>query len=167
MGLGQRMLDPETGLELEVLIPAPSAWSADSVRGRMLANDPTQGGVTSNPFIDALQVQSTIPDPSLQPSSDPMAVASGTTASGGDTLESSSLLEKAMFTLFGTPDSMMTAEEESTAHGKRDNAAALAKSSAENPGAAHMGIPSASGGSSLGEMLSFLPGLIKGLSGLV
>jgi hypothetical protein len=159
MGLGQRMLDPETGLELEVLIPAPSAWSADSVRGRMLANDPTQGGVTSNPFIDALQVQSTIPDP--------MAVASGTTASGGDTLESSSLLEKAMFTLFGTPDSMMTAEEESTAHGKRDNAAALAKSSAENPGAAHMGIPSASGGSSLGEMLSFLPGLIKGLSGLV
>lgn len=169
MGTGPRMIDPETGLELEVLTPTPATWSADSVRGKMLAADPTQGGLMAgeNPFLATMEVNQPIPDPSLS-TTVPESMAPGATAApaSGGQLRPSSLLDMVVHTLFGTPDSKLSPEEESEKHAKRNDMAALSKSAAENPGAAHMGIPSVSGGSSLGEALGFLPGLIKGIGGI-
>lgn len=171
--MGQKMIDPQTGLELDILEPAPTIFSADSVRGRMLANDPTQGGAAagSNPFLESMEATAGPATPDTHaaaqavgfPTQDQRVMGGGS----GGTLRPSSLLDKVLFTLTGTPDSKMTPEQEREKHAQRDSAAAMSKSAAERPGEQFMGIPSVGGGSSLGEALGFLPGLIKGLGGLL
>lgn len=157
---GQKMIDPDTGLELEVLTPSPPMWSADSVRGRMLAEDPTQGGASAggNPFVEALQLEA-LPDPAAQVAT-PLP-APGATAAPTGGLRSSSLLDKVLFTVFGTPDSMLTGDEQGAKAAERGKASELARSAATNPGEAHMGIPTAGGGS-IGDSIFKIAKLFAG-----
>jgi len=166
---GPTMIDPSTGLELTVLTPAPTMWSQDSVRGQMM--EPSTPGATSgnggNPFLQAIDTP-----PVSTPQTASAAEAVGIPVQGpvmgggsGGGLRPSSLLDKVLFTAFGTPDSMLSPEEEKAAHQRRNDAADMSRSAAEDPGEAHMGIPNA-GGKSLGESLDFLPTLMKMLGGL-
>jgi hypothetical protein len=165
-----KMIDPETGLELEVLTPAPASWSQDSVRGRMMESPPpiATGPVSENPFLTATNTVPPLPNPDTAAAAQAVGLpADGPVMGGGSggTLRPSSLLDKVMHTVFGTPDSMLSPEEEAEVHARRKSASAMSRSAAENPGEDFMDIPS-TGGNSLGESLSFMPKLIKGLGGL-
>lgn len=160
---GQIIIDPDTGLELEVLQPTPPMWSADSVRGRMLAEDPTQGGASAggNPFTEALQAENAVPDPMVATTPAPL---SGATAAPRSGLRPSSLLDKVMFAAFGTPDSMLTGDEQGARAAKRKQVSAMATSAATNPGEAHMGIPSVDG-DSFGDSIFKIAKLFAGGGG--
>lgn len=155
------IIDPETGLELTVLEPAPpmrsSAWDSSQTQTQPMTPvfDPAENSVPMSP-------------PAGPGTAEPVFASTPATGGGESQLPSSSLLDKVIFTLFGTPDSKMTPEEESAAHSKRSQAADLSRSAATNPGQAHMGIPSA-GGNSLGESLDdpmqFMASLAKTLLG--
>jgi hypothetical protein len=152
---GPKMIDPETGLELTVLQPAPPMYGRDSARGRAEAQ-------AANPFLAAIPSTTGAP-PVLTPPPAPAPVAiQPLTAAAPAPLPPSTFSQKLSQVLFGTPDSKLSPEEESAKHQRRQDASQMARSSANDPGAAFMEIPSA-GGNSLGESLQFIPALLKGL----
>jgi len=65
------------------------------------------------------------------------------------------VLDSILFALLGTPEQLLSDSEVKQAEGKRAEAGALSKTAAENPGEAHMGIPSG-GSTSFTDMLSML-----------
>lgn len=75
-------------------------------------------------------------------------------------LPPSSLLDKVIHTVFGTPDSMLSPEDQQKKAQNKKKAGDLAQSAATNPGQAHMGIPSGGGGD-LGDALSFIGKLMS------
>lgn len=107
--------------------------------------------------------QSVTPPPPPPPAAAPAPLASPTQApTQSQGLAPSSLLDKVIFTIFGTPDSMLPPDKQAQKKQKRGNAGSLAASAATDPGEAFMGIPSGGGNSlDLGSIIKLIGGLFK------
>ncbi len=132
-----QMIDPMTGLPLQVIQPAPAMRAVNPFSSQEAPPMATTG----------------VPQVSIAP---PVQQQSA--------LAPSSFLDKVIHTVFGTPDSKLSPEEQGEKSKKRKEAGAMATSAAENPGEGHMGIPSAGGGS-LGESLGKIIGLFAKAGG--
>jgi hypothetical protein len=78
-------------------------------------------------------------------------------------MQPSTLLDKAIFTLFGRPDSKQTDEQRAQNSSDRAEANAASRSAAESPGDAFIGIP-ATGGGSGSESMDKVGGFIGSLA---
>ena len=102
-------------------------------------------------------VQPPAPVPQAASTQAPGAIRSGGQAEteGLAPNKKNSVFDSILFALLGTPEQLLTDQEIREKEGSRSEAGALAKSGAENPGEAFMGIPSG-GGTSFSSMLGSL-----------
>jgi hypothetical protein len=144
----KKLIDPVTGLELTEVDPSPDQHKV---------------------MLDTL-ASPDAPTPA-PPAAQPAAVPDLMTQPAAARTPNTSLLDKVLFGIFGTPDSKLEGSDPQALRerqGRRRDASQLSKNAAEDPGEAFMGIPT-TGGKGLGESLdgplSFMASLAKTLIG--
>lgn len=148
----KKIIDPLTGLELTEVAPSPGQHTAmlDSL---VTSKDPTP------------------PPPAAPETVQPALGPALMTKPESTRMAGTSMLDKVLFGIFGTPDSKLEVSDPEALRerkSRRRDAGALSKNAAEDPGEAFMGIPSVGGnglGESLDKPLSFIASLAKTLIG--